>query len=508
MTDNLQIQSGSLEQRQQQQLSLRQRQALELLHLPAQELEERLTRELEANPLLEELPIAAEAVSVSETSGSSADSGDESEVDETMIEQYSWGDELPSSRGDGASQEAEENDFDGVSALDGDSGWESDFPMRDEERGDRDLDRAAISAAPGQSLTEELHGELATRRVSPRLAELAGGIIDSLDDKGYLRTPTADLAMVYDADPDEIDEALKLVQSFDPPGIGARDLGECLLLQLRRADKLTPLLEQVISSGLDDIADNRLPALAKRLGVTVPELNTAISELRKLDPRPGERAGSGPAAEVIPEIEIYRKDGEYLVRPLREYRRRIGINRRYQRMLEGGAGTLSAEDRAYLREKLRAAQELQRALDERGTTLERLGRVIASAQRDFLDRGISALKPLTMKQAGEMLGLHETTVSRAAADKYVKTPQGVFPFRFFFSSGYDSAGGSGEAVSNRAVMERIRKLIEAEDPAHPLSDGRIAELLNEEKIPIARRTVAKYRESMKLPPTSLRRRHG
>lgn len=480
MAENIQIQGASLEQRQQQQLSLRQRQALELLHLPALELEERLTHELEANPLLEELPPENPPETALENTTPTPDNdslGDEAELDEKLVE---------------------DNDD-----------WADELPLPDEEVSTGDdlvFDRVASSAAPDFSLSEELHHELATCRVSPRLAELAGAIIDSLDASGYLRTPTADLAMAFDADEAEVAAALRLVQSFDPPGVGARDLAEALRLQLERSGRLTPLLERLLAEGLDDLARNRLPALARRLGVSVAELNSAIAELRSLNPLPGERLSEETGSEAVPEIEIVRRGDDFVVRSLREHRRRIGFSERYLRLLENDA-ELSGEDRAYLRDKYQRARELMRALEQRGTTLERLGGVIVATQREFLEHGVASLKPLTMKQAGAMIGVHETTISRAAADKYVATPQGIFPFRFFFSAGYEHAGESGDAVSNRVVMERIRELIAAEDSTHPLSDERVSELLKAENFPVARRTVAKYRELMKIPPSSLRRRH-
>ena len=461
-------------QEQRQQLSAKTLQSLELLHLPLPELEARLTRELQANPVLEET-IPDEPLPAADDSP--RDDDDESRLDERGAEADEWSDELP---------------IPGAAA----GGFD--------EAG-RDL--LANFSAPPPALEEMLFRELETSGAPEHLRAIARTIIASLDDNGFLTTPLADVAMACDADLPEVEAALKLVQSFDPPGIGARDLPETLKLQLERKGKLTPTLEKLLTEHLDDIAGNKLPQAARALGITVGELCALVEEIRKLDPAPGFRGGT--AHYVDPELEIRRaRDGSYAVRLLRERRRDVVISERYLKMLEDPA--LDPETRGYVREHVQRAKELLAALDRRKSTLEKLGEVIVSTQRDFLDRGVKALHPLTMKRAGELMGVDESVVSRAAADKLVITPQGVFPCRFFFSSGFAPAtagGGDGDSgVSNRAVMERLRELVAEEDPARPYSDSKLAELLDAEGTHIARRTVAKYREALRIPAASLRRR--
>ena len=471
MPGNQQTLSTTL--RQEQQLSARQLQSLELLNLPALELEERLTQELAANPLLEaevqsepvELPAQPEA----------PEKEDESTLDERAVENEEWADELPMPPGTGEA---------------GFTNEENDFMLN------------SLSDAP--TLQEQLFSELATCDATPEVRRLAEEIIGSIDDTGYFRSTPADLAMSENAELADAEAALKLVQSFDPPGVGCRDLAECLKLQLERSGELTPLYREILDHHLEEIARNHLPQLARTLRISLEELNRCLARLRRLNPYPGSALAPEHADFVMPEVSIVRgADGEYEVAPRRNGMPRLFLAERYLKLLE--TPDLPAADKAYLRDKLQQARELMRALDLRQSTIVRIAGVIVATQRDFLDNGVAALKPLTMKQAGEMLELHETTVSRAVANKYVETPQGIFPFKFFFTAGF--TGEDGTAVSNRAVMEKIKELIDKENPAKPLSDEQLAQMLKAGGLAVARRTVAKYREGMNIPSSSLRRKH-
>lgn len=472
MSANQQTLSTSL--RQEQQLSARQLQSLELLNLPLLDLEERLTQELAANPLLE-------AESDEEWQEPAPDPApdpepeDEATLDERAAESEEWADELPMPPG------TEES---------GPSGEQREYMLN--------------SLASTPSLQEQLSAELAMTPLPPRIRRLAEEAIGSIDDSGYLRTTAADLAMCSNATLEEAEAAIHAIQQFDPPGVGCRNLAECLRLQLERKGALTPLLSEILDHHLDEIARNRLPQLARTLHIPLEELNAALAELRKLNPFPGSALATGPSEFVLPEVAIVRKeDGDYEAVPRRNGMPKLFLAERYLKLLE--TPELSPEDRTYLREKLQQARELMRALDLRQSTIMRIAEVIIRTQRDFLDRGVEHLKPLTMKQAGEMLDLHETTVSRAVAGKFVETPQGTFPFKYFFTAGF--TGEDGRELSNRAVMEKIRELIDQENPAKPLSDEQLAQQLKAEGLAVARRTVAKYREQLNIPSSSLRRKH-
>ena len=469
MSGNQQTLSTTL--RQEQQLSARQLQSLELLNLPLLELEEKLTQAMESNPLLE-----AECDSpLPEPEPAPTASGeDEALLPAEAAEADEWSDELPLPPERTTSDE-------------------------DEER--REYWMNSLAAAP--TLQEQLEFELSMTVLPDDVRNVASEIIGGIDDTGYLRSTVADIAMSTGEPVETVEKALQVVQSFDPPGAGCRDLAECLRLQLERKHALTPLLQEILDHHLEEVARNRLPQLARTLKVPLEELNAALDELRKLSPYPGSALAPEHSEFIAPEVEIVRHDGEFEARACKTGAPRLFLAERYLKLLE--TPDLSPADRAYLREKLQQARDLMRALDLRQSTIVRIANVIARTQRDFLEHGVEALHPLTMRQVGEELDLHETTVSRAVANKFVRTPQGIFPLKFFFSAGFTAEDGA--ELSNRAIMEKIRELIQKEPPDKPLSDEQLARQLKLLGIAVARRTVAKYREAIGIPSSSLRRKH-
>ena len=469
MSGNQQTLSTTL--RQEQQLSARQLQSLELLNLPLLELEEKLTQALENNPLLE--AENADPLPEPEPVSEAADE-DESLLPAEAAESEEWNDELPLPPERTSSDEAEER---------------------------REYLMNSLTDLP--TLQDQLEFELAMTSLPEEVRRAASEIIGGIDDSGYLRSTVADIAMSTGEPVETVEKALKVVQSFDPPGVGCRDLPECLRLQLERKHALTPVLKEILDHHLEEIARNRLPQLARTLKISLDELNAALAELRKLSPFPGSALAPEHSEFIAPEVEIVRHDGEFEARPCKDGAPRLFLAERYVKLLE--TPDLPSEDRAYLREKLQQARELMRALELRRSTIVRIAEVIARTQRDFLEQGVEALHPLTMRQVGEELELHETTVSRAVANKFVRTPQGIFPLKFFFSAGFTAENGA--ELSNRAVMEKIRELVQKESPEKPLSDEQLAGQLKSLGIPVARRTVAKYREAIGIPSSSLRRKH-
>ena len=456
---------------QHQHLSHNLQRSLELLALPLPELESRLLAELANNPLLEEI--------------TPEDPG-ELPVDPS--------EELNSSDGD-----YESDDEDAAELPDE---WRDDLPLPGEK--DAAPDIFSFMAAPAPELRSMLLLELSMMPLSDLQHRLATEIVTALNDDGYLTSTLADLAMRCDADMDEAKEALETVQNIAPAGVGARDIAECLLLQLARSGRLTPSLQRLLHDGLEDLEKNRLRALEKKLGVSAGELEEMLKILRSLNPAPGRAYSSANTAAVVADLEITcDDDGEYRSIPRDGGSTRLRIPEFYENLQNDDR--LSADDRVYISEKMERARELLRALEMRGSTLKRLGDFLIRHQRDFLDNGVKFLRGMTMKDAAEELELSESTISRCVADKFVKTPQGMFPLRFFFSAGY--RGDDGSDRSSQAILEEIRSIIASENPYAPFSDDEIARQLKKNGVDIARRTIAKYRDILKIPSSSRRKKY-
>ena len=455
--------SGQLEQR--QHMSMRQIRSLELLALPLISLESRLTAELSMNPMLEELP--PENIAEPET------------VKEISTE--------------------DENDYE-INSIVPDE-WSEELPIPSESDDSSKTDFLGFISSPPPSLRNQLISELSTMNLPEKKFHSALEIISALNDDGYLASPLADIAMLCDADLGEMEEALDIVQNIAPPGVAARDLAECLKLQLARKNLLSPKLSRLLNECLDDIENNRLSAIRKKLDISPEELEAMLKLLRTLSPAPGRQ--SSPAAAVIePDMEIVRqKDGSYKTVTRQPSRSRITISPIYEKLLSDAS--LSDSDRLFLEEKYARAKEFISAIEMRGSTLKQIGDAIIRHQKDFLDNGIKHLSGLTMKTVAAEAGLSESTISRTVAEKFVQTPQGIFPVKFFFSAGYNSS--EGKEISNQAVIEEIRCIIDDEVPAAPLSDDAIARLLKKKGINVARRTIAKYRDILKIPSSSVRK---
>ncbi|HET7100355.1 MAG TPA: RNA polymerase factor sigma-54, partial [Terriglobia bacterium] len=312
-------------------------------------------------------------------------------------------------------------------------------------------------------------------------------LIGHLDDNGYLTVDAAFLCKRFNIDRDTFDRSLRIIQSLEPAGVGARSLSECLKLQLQREDAPDEVTLQIIQHHLDDVAAGRIRKIARQLGVGLQRVQQAVDRLKRLNPRPGMAYASSEPRYVLPDVCVERVNGEYVVLVNEGFFPRLTVSDQYQRMMaEGGERARQAAD--YLRNWFQSAVWLVRGIEQRRQTLYRVTRVIVEKQRDFLDRGVDHLKPLTLREVADELGLHESTVSRATQNKYVQTPRGLFPFRYFFPSGVDSLSGD---ISAKSVKKRIVELIQRENKQKPLSDQRIADLLREGGIRISRRTVAK-----------------
>ena len=366
---------------------------------------------------------------------------------------------------------------------------------------DGDQDDPSERIAAVESLQGHLLWQLQLGQLGARDLRIGAALVDAIDDDGYLREPlhaiAEGLAPEIVAGEHEVLAVLRQLQRCDPAGVGARDLGECLSLQLALFPDTTParaLALRMATEALEHIPRMGTERLAAEFQCTADDVQQALALLRSLDPRPGSAIGGlPPDTYIAPDCVVWREHGTWRVALAGSHGARLTIHRGY----EGMIGAASEADASYLRGHLQEARWLLKNIEQRGETLLRVMHCLVREQAAFLEFGDEALRPLTLREVASTLGVHESTVSRTVARKYVRTPRGTLPMRAFFASGVDIAGG-GEA-SSTAIQAMIRKLVEAEDPRKPLSDARLAESLRAGGVPVARRTVAKYREAMNIP---------
>jgi RNA polymerase sigma-54 factor len=460
--------------------------AIRLLQLSAVELETEVNAAIDANPLLER----------------------EEEAEPTAFEDAAAGrfDEIAPPSGDADTATVREPVEAAVDALDEDAPefrWEDERPAGEGFDGE---DREDSRAASG-GLREHLVWQLQLSHLPPRDLAIGEALIEAIDEDGYLQAGFDDIRaglppsrQPTDAD---IEAVLLLVQRFDPVGVGARNLSECLCVQLGLLSTDTPglaLARQVATSHLDALARHGALKLATTLDTSVGAMDQAVALLRSLDPRPGASIGGSEPEYIVPDAIAYRQGGLWKVATHGGSQPRIGINRHYERLI----GKSTREDDSYLRAQLQEARWLIKSLETRADTLLRVARAIVRQQSGFLEHGAQAMRPLTLREVAEELGLHESTISRATTRKYLRTPRGTFEFKYFFSSGIATDGGGGASAT--AIQAMIKRLVEAENPRSPLSDAKLADLLKAEGIPVARRTVAKYREAMNIASSHERQR--
>jgi len=329
-------------------------------------------------------------------------------------------------------------------------------------------------------------------------------LVGSLDDRGFLTQTPADVALQTRLPLEAVQSAVKQLKSFDPPGIGSQNLQECLLTQLAAKGRGESLAARIVRDHFALLTRRRIPEIARKLCAHMDDIQAAIEDIGTLDPAPGRRFADDSNRVVVPDVTVEKVGGEWKITLNSDYIPRLRISSTYKDLI--AKGSLSKQERDYLRERMRSGRFLINSIEQRQQTIERITREIIKVQVDFFEHGVSKLKPLTMTQIAEAVGVHETTVSRAIANKYIKTPHGVFDFKYFFTPGYEA--DSGASVSNTSVKEMINDLISLEDKAHPLSDQEIVAKLQEKGINIARRTVAKYREELGLLPSNLRREYA
>jgi len=361
-----------------------------------------------------------------------------------------------------------------------------------------------IADESGQTLHEHLFWQLEMEDFTPRQIIIGEAIIDSINDDGYLAIELDEVAGYLDEDTDassdELEETLVKIQGLDPVGVAARSIPECLELQLRQLDASTPGLQLAIEMArnhLELVANREYGELRRSLRTSEEGLHEALALVKSCNPKPGLAVSSASAEYVIPDVFVRKVDNRWQVEISPTGVPRLSVNQQYARLLRGSG------DHDVLRTQLQEARWLIRSLEIRNETLAKVATCIVSRQTDFLEHGDEAMKPMVLRDVAEEIGMHESTISRVTTNKYMHTPRGVFEFKYFFSSHLSSA--NGEDQSSTSVRAKIRKMISAENPAKPLSDSKIAHLLAEDGISVARRTVAKYREAMQIESSSERR---
>jgi RNA polymerase sigma-54 factor len=357
----------------------------------------------------------------------------------------------------------------------------------------------------GQTLREHLLWQLEMEHFTPRQAVIGESIIDSVNDDGYLSEDLEEISAGLDAEPGfslaEVEETLDKVQRLDPVGVGARSIGECLVLQLRQLDPATSgvsLAIDIATGHLDLVANRDYGELRRSLRISEEDLHEALALVKSCNPKPGLAVSPAATEYVIPDVFVRKIDDRWQVEISPTGVPRLSVNQQYARLLRGSG------DHAVLRSQLQEARWLIRSLEIRKETLMKVATCIVSRQTEFLEHGDESMKPMVLRDVAEEIGMHESTISRVTTNKYMHTPRGVFEFKYFFSSHLSSA--DGEDQSSTSVRAKIRKLIGAENPAKPLSDSKIANILADEGISVARRTVAKYREAMNIASSSERRK--
>ena len=477
--DFLQTISQKTDLRQEQSLTPQQIQSLRVLTANALELQSVVEQELAQNPVIEL---------------------EEPEYDQIIPE------DVPAEKADRDRAGEDDDDEDTLKALleytaAGAAPQELILPPDPSDDAEQRRNEMFESLADRESMQEHLIAQLRLAAKDETEFRIGEAIIGSIDETGYLKTHPADIAMAECCSMDEVESLLKMIQTFDPPGIGARDLRECLILQIAPEDPDAEDLRRLITDHLEDIGKMRLSAMCESMELPPEAIEKLIAKIRKFNPFPGGSVEQEPPQYIHVDAEIVPDGDEFKVIVSEREIPRIRISEYYLEMLEHPE--TQKETREYLKEKIRNARTLMESLEKRKSTIARIAELIASEQFDFLKNGIEFLKPMTMKLIADKLGLNESTVSRAVSGKFVRTPQGVFEFKFFFSNGFQSDDGS--ALSSRSVKELIRELIDDEDPRKPLSDSSLTTALTERGIEIRRRTVAKYREELGIPASHLRK---
>jgi RNA polymerase sigma-54 factor len=488
----------------QQVLAPQLQQSLALLQAPTLELKALVEQELEQNPVLEE--VAVEEMEQREKDQRSDDEAVPAEVPDLAEPPADVTDNSFDTGSDKAPEPVDDfqAEFERLTQLDQE--WRDHFaqtniPMKHSAEEEEKRQFMFDSLVAGTSLQENLMDQVRVSELSEDQRSIAELIIGNIDDYGYLKSTVEELAFSANIGPEKILEVLKIIQTFHPAGVGARDLRECLLLQLQRDKREKSLEYRIVDEFFDALGKRRLPEIARGSGENVDEVQKAVARIGLLEPRPGRAFLPDNDQYILPEVFVNKAGDDYVVTTNNEQIPHLRISNTYKDLM--AQADSSQEVREYIREKIRAGKFLIKSLHQRQQTILNIAKEIVKRQREFMDKGVAFLKPMTMVQVAEVVGVHETTVSRAVSGKYIQTPQGIFEMKYFFTSGIQTA--SGEGMSNTSVKDMIADIFKDEDPNKPLSDQEVVRMLSDKGIVIARRTVAKYRSELNILPSNLRK---
>ncbi|HEY6138823.1 MAG TPA: RNA polymerase factor sigma-54 [Thermoanaerobaculia bacterium] len=460
-------------------------QAIKLLQLSKLELQEVLNQELLENPLLEE---SAEEVKAEEVAEAEAQEKKEADAEAKPLEP------------------AKEKEKDSFEEIDYDAYFQDYIEYGYNPRGmgeEHEEFPIENTLTRPPNLTDHLTWQLSMSDASPLIKEIGAFIIGNIDEDGYLRATDEEIAAAGNWDRKDVDTAVAAVQSLDPIGVGARDLRECLLLQLAFLEIENPLVEIIIRDHWDMFMQRHFVQLAKILGIDMKSLEGIVEVIKHLDPKPGRKYSNERAIYVEPDVYVHKVGDEYVIVLNEDGMPKLRINGSYRSMLSSMDSKQDGETVNYIKDKIRSAVWLIKSLDQRQRTIYKVAESIIKHQREFLEKGIDFLRPLVLRDVADDIQMHESTVSRVVSNKYMHTPRGLFLMKYFFHSGIDS--DTGEDISSLTVKKKIQSYIQAEDPRKPLSDSKIMKILNDEGINIARRTVAKYRDELNIPSSTDRK---
>ncbi len=479
-------------------------QSLALLQAPTLELQALVQQEMEQNPVLEELPALDGQQEKPERTN---DEGEPVEVNAAADP----AEPPPDTQFDPATEKRGNDPVDDFQAeferlQQMDQEWRDHFaatnlPLRTNQEDEEKREFMFNSLVQQTSLQENLLEQVRTSDMDEAKYAVAELIIGNIDDRGYLKSSVEEMAQNTGMAPGEIEGVLKVIQTFHPPGVGARDLRECLMLQLER-NKLAYTLEyKIIDQCFDALSKRRIPEIARAMDRDLDDIQDALARIKALDPSPGREFLPNNDIYVVPEVFVSKVDGDFVVSTNNDHIPRLRISNHYKDLMAQAES--SPEVRTYIREKIRAGKFLIKSLHQRQSTILNIGKEIVSRQREFMEKGTAHLKPLTMAQVAEVVGVHETTVSRAVSGKYMETPFGMFEMKYFFTSGLQTTDGT--AMANTSIKEMIVEIFKNEDGTKPLSDDQVVQMLVAKGIKIARRTVAKYRSELNILPSNMRK---